>query len=174
MAKIPKIPMTHNEVPLQRQHLVVDLPPRPVIFQGSCDFIDPMPEKDRPKGSPRNIKYLGSVEWAWSPVNSRFDSYYLNPRGRYWLLWVRWQNEDEWNHPWEWTLYAYGPRKGVDLKTAATYLLLDAWKAEKENSDLDHYFLIDEPGLLSIEDISEIARNVWPDHLRSTEVRNGS
>jgi hypothetical protein len=73
------------------------------------------------------------------------------------------QDEADWGRAWNWTLYAYGRRKGVDAKTAATYLLLDAWKAEKVKSHLDHYFLIDEEGLLSIGDFSAIARNVWPD-----------
>ena len=94
--------------------------------------------------------------------NSRFDSYYLNPRGPYWLLWIRWL-DDNWDHAWKWALYAYCPKKGIDEKTAAIFLLQDAWKAEAKEYDLDHYFMIDDTGLLSVEDISEIARVVWPD-----------
>jgi hypothetical protein len=161
--RTPKIPMSPDDVTQQRIRLVVQLPPRPASFYGACDSLRPMTEKDRPRGSPRNVWYLGSVEWAESPAHSRFDSYYLNPRGRHWLLWIRWRDDNDWSSRWKWTLYAYGPRKGIDAKTAAIYLLLDAWKAEKENSFLEHFFLVDEAGFLSIEEILEISRNVWPD-----------
>jgi hypothetical protein len=166
--------MTSDEVPQQRVRLVVQLPPRPAFFHGTCDFIDPMAVEERPKGSPRNVKYLGSVEWAESPAHSRIDSYYLNPRGSYWLLWIRSQDESDFNLAWKWTLYAYGARTGVDAKAAAIYLLLDAWKAEKEKSFLDHFFLVDEVGFLSVEEILEIARNVWSDDSALLDPNAGS
>jgi hypothetical protein len=161
MAKEPKIPMIPDEVPQQRLRLVVELPERSPKFHGICDFVESMPDDIRPKGSPRNTQYIGSVEWADSPMYTRFDSYYLNPRRSYWLLWIQRQDENDWDQSWKWTLYAYAKKKGVDEKVAATYLLMDAWYAEKESSDLDHYFLLDESGLLSVAEISEIARQVW-------------
>ena len=157
----PKIPMSTDEVPLQMVYPYVDLPPRPKLFKGIRDTQEPMPENVRPKGSPRNTLYLGSVEWADSPMHTRFDSYYLNPRGSYWLLWIGYQDENTWNWKWTWHLYAYCKKLGVDEKTAATYLLLDAWTSERDECSLDHYFLIDEEGMLSIGDITEIARRVW-------------
>jgi hypothetical protein len=163
MTRKPNIPIRYEDFPQQRVHLVVPLPPRPQGFHGKCDFHDPMPENVRPKGSPRNTLYLGSVEWAWSPVHSRCDSYYLNPRGPYWLLWITWQDENDWNLKWKWALYSYARKKGVDEKSAAIYLLLDAWKAEAQKSSLDHFCLIDEAAYLSVEEISQIARIVWPD-----------
>lgn len=159
---MPKIPMTPDEVPQQRLVSVVSLPERPPLFDGKCDYFDAMPDEARPKGSPRNTTYLGSVEWAWGPGNSRFDSYYLNPRGKYWLLWIRWQDDNDWNKAWKWTLYAYSPKQGADDKTAAIFLLQDAWMAEAKSYDLDHYFLIDDPGLLSVAEFTGIARQVWP------------
>ena len=162
MTRDPKIPRTPGEVPQQRLIPLVSLSQRPPSFHGKCDFIDPMPDEVRPKGSPRNTTYLGSVEWAWSPGNSRFDSYYLNPRGKFWLLWIRWQSDNDWNQSWKWALYAYSVKKRADEKTAAIFLLQDAWKAEAKEQGLDHYFLIDEPGLLSVAEFSEIARKVWP------------
>ncbi|MGZ8188623.1 MAG: hypothetical protein ACXWTN_07665 [Methylosarcina sp.] len=162
MVHNPKIPMRPEDVPQQRLYSAVELPPRPESFHGVIDWMERMPDKVRPKGSPRKTTYLGSVEWASSARETRFDSYYLNPRGSYWLLWNRWQDDNDWKMVWRWTLYAYGKKKGVAAKTAALYLLLDAWKKEKEKSDLEHYFLIDEPGFLSIAEISEIGRQVWP------------
>jgi hypothetical protein len=162
MIRNPKIPMRPEDVPQQRLYSAVELPSRPESFHGVIDWMEPMPNKARPKGSPRKTTYLGSVEWATSVRETRFDSYYLNPRGSYWLLWIRWQDDNDWKMVWRWTLYAYGKQKDVAAKTAAIYLLLDAWKKEKERSDLEHYFLIDEPGFLSIAEISEIGRQVWP------------
>jgi len=129
--KILKAP----EVPQKRTPPVVKLVERPASFRGACDYLEPMPEKDRPKGSPRNVEFLGSVEWSWTPWNDRSDEYYLNPRGRYWLLWLRDRDEDNCNR-WEWILYAYGPKRGVDAEAAAIYLLLGAWNAEKEHGSL--------------------------------------
>ena len=164
MPRYPKIPMRPEDVPQQRVHLVVPLSPRPPSFEGRCDFIDPMPDKVQPKGSPRITYYLGTVEWAWSPMHSRRDSYYINPRRSYWLLWTWKQNENDWNLSWKWTLHGYGPkRRGVGAKDAAIYLLLDVWKAQADDNDLEQYHWIDEAGLLSVEEISAIARVVWPD-----------
>jgi hypothetical protein len=55
------------------------------------------------------------------------------------------------------------PKKGADAKKAAVYLLLDAWESETRHWELDHYHWIDGAGLLSIGDITEIARVVWPE-----------
>ena len=171
MIKEPKIPMTPEEVPQQRLGLVTDLPRRPLKFNVLCDFNEPMPDNIRPKGSPRNFVYLGSVEWAWSPMHSRFDSYYLNPRGSYWLLWIRYQDFNTYVWPWYWRFYAYAKKNRVCEKIAATYMLMDAWTSEKQTSDLDHYFLVDDPGLLSMSEISEIARQVWPENYKRKGVR---
>lgn len=159
----PKIPMIPEEVPPQTGQNDIKLVPRPTLFQGICNYIQPMNGKDHPSGSPRNVEYLGSVEWAWGPAHDRLDSYYLNPRGKYWLLWIRWLDDNEWEPKWKWSLYAYGPKRSVDAKAAATYLLMDAWLAEKEASSLDHFFLIDEAGSLSAAELTEIAEVVWPE-----------
>ena len=157
----PKIPLSADEVPLQMVYPYVDLPPRPKALKVMNNIYSPMLDKHHPKGSPRKTIYLGSVEWADSPNHSRFDSYYLNPRGKYWLLWIGYQDENTWNWRWTWSLYAYCQKKGIDEKTAASYLLLEAWDSERKNSSLDHPFLIDEEGMLSISAITEIARRVW-------------
>ena len=85
----PKIPMIPEEVPPQTGQNDIKLVPRPKSFQGICNYMHPMNEKDHPSGSPRNVEYLGSVEWAWGPGHDRLDSYYLNPRGKYLPLGLR-------------------------------------------------------------------------------------
>jgi hypothetical protein len=161
MIQKPRIPMTPEEVPQQRLSLVVDLPARPPQFQGYCEYVNPMPGNVAPKGSPRKLTYIGSVEWATSPRDCRLDSYYLNPRGSYWLLWNWYQDENDWDFAYRWVLYGYARKVGADARTAATYLLLDAWKSERDSLDLGPYFLIDEACLLSVSEIKEIGSAVW-------------
>lgn len=162
MPEHPVIPMLPEEVPQQRITLVVDIPERPDGFAGYCDYVDPMPDGVSPKGSPRNVTYLGSVEWAGSPRFSRFDSYYLGRRGPYWLLWNYWLDENDWKECRQWTLYGYAAHGSAPIEAVAANLLLDTWAAERDRLDLGHFFLIDEPGLLSIDLFSAIARRVWP------------
>ena len=162
MTMTPRIPMRAEELPQQRITLVVDLPACPPGFECHFDLDDSMPEAVRPKGSPRNTVYLGQVEWAWSPVHNRLDAYYLHRRGPFWLLWLRWQDENDWDLKWVWTLYAWG-RGGrrVDPKTAAIHLLLAAWKGDTVMSGLDRFSWINEERLLSVEELTAIAREVW-------------
>jgi hypothetical protein len=162
MFEKPKIPMRPEDVPQQRLKLVVELPPRPAGFKGNCQFYNPMPEEVEPKRGPRKPVCLGSVEWAWDPNYSRVDSYYLSSHKSYWLLWIGGTDENSWDLKWRWVPYAYAPKSSVDEKNAAIYLLLDAWMSEASNTSLDHYHWIDCPDLLSVAEISEIARNVWP------------
>ena len=162
MFQEPKIVMDLEQLPQQRLQAVVELPERPTGFKSYCEYIDPMPEKDCPKGSPRKVEFLGSVEWAWSPMNSRWDAYFLNPRGNYRLLWTRYLDDNEWPPKWRWNLYAWGLKKGVSEKESAVYLLADAWAAEAQESDLDHFHLINDPGLLTIPELCAIGRWVWP------------
>ena len=61
MYKEPKICMLPEQLPQQRLRLVVDLPPRPPGFVGRSNWLDPMPERDRPKGSPRKLSFEALV-----------------------------------------------------------------------------------------------------------------
>jgi hypothetical protein len=162
MFEEPKICMSPEQLPRQRLRLVVDLPERPAGFRGRVDWLDPMPKRDRPKGSPRSLSFLCSVEWSWSPMHSRWDAYYLNPRGKYWLLWVRSPDDNAWVETWRWWLYAWGPRRGVSAEQAAVYLLLDAWRAEQRESLIGPFLCVNDCEDLSIDQIYAIARRVWP------------
>ena len=139
----------------------VPLPPRPARFQGLCDFVNPMADGVRPTGSPRNVEFVGAVEWAWSPMHSRADSYYLGARRTHWLLWICWQDDNSWDPKSQWTLYAYGPKRGVAARDAAIYLLLDAWRAEREKSSLGPYHFIEDTGMLSVDDLEAVAEAAW-------------
>ena len=158
----PTIPMTPEELPQQRVYPVEILPARPSAFQGYFQNIDPISEDKEPKGSPRNVEYLCSVEWAWAMNNNRIDNYYLNPRGKYWFLWNWFQDDNTWNLDWVWFFYAYGLKKGVNAKEAAIYLLMDAWQAEAKQGYLDCFHWINDVGTLSVAEIQAIAKKVWP------------
>lgn len=158
MGRHPKIPMLPEELPEQAADDVVELPDRPPGFLGRLHDADPLPAKHTPTGAPRNKIFLGGVEWAFGPASSRFDAYYLNPRGPYWLLWNYQLDENMWVPRRKWSVYAYGPRKGISEKEAAVYLLMDAWKAD----GVGHYYLIDDTDFLSTAEFSAIAQIVWP------------
>ncbi len=160
----PKIAMLPSELPRQHIHAVEELPPRPVKLETHVAWLDPTPTPVSTKGSPRKITYLGTVEWAWSPMHDRLDAYYLNPRGKYWLLWIQSLDDDQVPWRWWWTLYAWAEKRRVPEYEAAVYVLRDAWAKEAAGTSFDHFHLIDEPGMLSVETMMAIGRDVWPNN----------
>ena len=48
-----------------------------------------------------------------------------------------------------------------DLKAIASHMMLDFWEKEREFQGLDHYHFIDNTGLLSVEEVQAISREVW-------------
>ena len=163
MFKEPTIVMDLESLPQQRLHAVVELPARPPGFLGLNPWSNPLPEKDRPRGSPRKLEFLASVEWSWSPMHSRWSAYYLNPRGKYWLLWTRWLDDFSGPPKWCWDLSAWGYKKGVTAEQAAVYLLADFWSSEARDEGLDQFHLIDDNGLLSVAELNAVGRLAWPD-----------
>lgn len=161
----PSIPMRPQDRPPQRALFLSPLPPRPEGFQGYCEWrypMVPLPAYLKPKGSPRKLTYLGAVEWAWSPMHSRADAYYLGRRGAYWLLWSRWEDDNQIPWKWRWSLIGHAKCRNIDTWTAACYLLMDAWAADASGS-LDKYHWINDVGGFSVEDFEAIAAVVWPD-----------
>ena len=116
-----------------------------------------------PQRGPRRADYLGSTEWAWSPMHSRLDAYYLNRRRPHWLLWICSEDENSWDRRWRWYLYGYAPPLRISAEEAAIYMLLDCWKAEADGSSFDHFHWINDTGLLSVAEITSIGREVWPE-----------
>ena len=160
MIKPPRIPMLPEALPQQGSGDATQLPPRPAGFVGHCEWYEPMPAEAQPKGSPRSVEFLGSAEWADSPGHTRLDSYYLNRRGRYWLLWNRFLDESGWSMRWRWELYGWGLRKGVNEDQAAVYLLMDAWRAECDHGR-SRFEWISGPGQLSSAELNAIADQAW-------------
>jgi hypothetical protein len=158
MTREPKIPMSPSELPQQRIHEVVTLPERPAEFDCEISY-DVSPTGALPKNAPTNSTYLCQVEWAWSPMHNRLDAYYLHRGRSHWSLWSKY-----WDDNWmKWEQIAVGcvPRRGVDQKQAAVYLLLEFWAFDSQECDVDEFHWINEDGYLSVAELAAIAREVW-------------
>lgn len=97
-----------------------------------------------------------------SSIRNRLSSYFVstNRARTHWLLWSRWYDDDECK--WRDALCAYGPKKGVPEKAAATYLLFEDLRRDAEAGKLDRFHWIGAEGLLSVPELLAIAREVWP------------
>ena len=158
MTREPHISMSPDELPQQRIHEVVTLPPKPEPFDCSVGY-GQFPKGSLPSSVPRNMTYLAQVEWAWSPMNNRLDAYYLHKGRTHWSLWSRYW-DDNWN---QWSDMAIGcvPRRGVSGHQAAVYLLLEFWRGEATENSLDRFHWINETEQLDIGALAAIAREVW-------------
>ena len=155
------IPMTPEELPQQRLNKVVTIPPKPDNLDIHLDFWYQSEGllKDRPKGTPRKLTFVCSLEWAWSPMHSRIDNYYLNPKPKNWLLWNNWPNDNE--GYWQWDIVAFSNKVKADERTIAAHMLLKILKFEAKHSSLDRIHMINNTGCLSVEDVQTIGREVW-------------
>jgi len=98
--------MAPEHCPQQRLNEVVSVPLIHDKLKPKIDWLNPL-QKRRPKGSPRKLSFLCSVEWAWSPMHNRIDNYYLNPRRDGWLLWINRLNDHTVPWTWWWDFVAY-------------------------------------------------------------------
>jgi hypothetical protein len=114
---------------------------------------------------PRSAQFVGTAEWAWSPMHSRIDVYYIstNRKKSHWLLWKRWIDDSDYRWRWESALYVYGTKRDIPKKTAAIYLLIDAWDYEREFLELEHFHILNAVELISVPEFRAIGRVVWPD-----------
>ena len=154
------VPILSEQIPHQRLNEVVTLPEKPANFQVNVDYDVPL-KKNRPVGSPRKLIYVCGVEWAWSPAHNRMDHYYLNLKPNHFYLWNHFLNDQDIPWKWEWSFLSYAPRCQGDLKTISIYMILDFWKKELKFHGLDHYHFIGNTGLLNVEDIQAVAREIW-------------
>jgi hypothetical protein len=156
--------------PFQRIYESIELPPRPKNFYGHTHWFDPLLGKNAPKTKPHKAYYLGTCGWSWSSMHSRIDAYYLNFRNPHWLLWVRDCEAIWWNTPdEEWFLGAYCLKRRAKVREASLYLIMDMWKLDAREIDLDHFHFIHDEGMLSVAEFRTIGRLVWPETVMSFE-----
>ena len=158
MTREPKIPMSPEVLPQQRIHEVVGLLERPEEFDCEVGY-GVFPNGVLPKNAPINSTYLCQVEWAWSPAHNRLDAYYLHRGRAHWSLWCKYFDNNMMR--WDWIANGRVPRRGVDQKQAAVYLLLEFWAFDAKESYVEQYHWINEDGYLSVADLAAIAREVW-------------
>ena len=154
------IPMTPDARPPQRIYEDLALPELPKRLDPKIDIDEPLRENYQQR-SPRKLTYLLSVEWAWSPIHGRIDYHYLNPRRTGWLLWNNWVEDGGYPWTWHWDLMAYGNRCRSDERTVAIHLIQAVWKFDFIYHDTDHFHWINNTGLLGVDEIKAIAREVW-------------
>ena len=162
MSDFPKTPMHPSEVPQQQVYLLKDMPRRPDGFRGACIYYEDRPDGLVEPPEPNNPTLVGGVEWAWSPMHSRLDNYFIERRGEWWLLWDAFEDENTWNGEVVWNLYGAAKSEVASEYEAAAYTLMDAWAGD----EVDHFHWINQEGVLSAGDMNEIARAVWPDTRR--------
>ena len=155
----PRVAMSAQSLPLQRLYLIKSLPalPRGWLVEQVRPSTPGMPAR-LPAGS----RYLGQVEWSWSPMHMRISAYYLSQSSdrRRWVLW--WKSFDD-NYgcwaPAEPILAA--PRgDGFQALAAAQLLLLEAWGADRDEGT-DRFHWIAEEGDLDVADLQAVADAVW-------------
>lgn len=161
MAERPRVAMSPSELPQQRLWRVADLPERP---PGWTATIGRPPPEVGPRKMPSSARYLGQVEWAWSPMHSRIDAYHLSldrSRSR-WLLWVR-HYDGNWGRWPGADVEAHAARARLAWHDAAMLLLADYWADARDADGVDRFHWIAQSGVLEVGALSEVARAVWED-----------
>ena len=148
--------------PNERLYAVKKIPVRPTNLSVSMSWSQDIWPKDLPE-EPSPALYLGSLEWAWSPMHSRLDSYYLSYTEAKWLVFLH-NLEDggfERDWIWDWYLYAIADRVLGDEEAISFWLIHDLLQNDFRCHDIDHFHLISDTGLLSVGDFKNIGQLVW-------------
>lgn len=161
MPRQPRLAMTPWMLPQQRLSLVTDLPELPSDW---ASMVVRSSTADMPKRLPYGSRYLGQLEWAWSPVNSRISSYYVSMSSgqQHWVLWLKYfdDNWGRWCSPEP--IRAAHRCGGLKALEAAQWLLYDHWLSERE-AGLDSFHWIAEEGDLDVSVLRAVSRAVWGD-----------
>ena len=150
--------MLPSSLPQQRIVGMPDAFERPDPFESVIGMDEKPPGVRYPKG-PYNPDYLGHVEWASNLI--RVVAFYLQRGRRHWVLWEYWY-DDNWER-WEWTSVGYVPRGQANKREAAIHLMIDYWRAERSNRNLEHYGWINETGYFSAGEWRTVGLSVWPE-----------
>ena len=153
------LPGFPDDLPQQRISEVVTLPDKPEGLEVRVEFLESYPHY--PVRTPRKVLFLGGVEWAWSPANSRRDNYYLNPKPKHWLLWDHWLDDQVRPWRWNWNILAWAPRVRGNEKSIAMHMLKHIWEVDRRQHLIDQFHWINSTGALSIAELQSIAREVW-------------
>ena len=152
--------LTHlNEKPMEFTFMLRDIPPRPHHLHIEL-LTDGYPEPDKVSEEPELTKYVGTVEWSWSPAHSRMDHYYLTKSPTEWVLYL---NLNEACEERSWMPLAMGKPLEFDEWTVAFWLIHDFLKLESCQHTLEEFHHVSHEGLLQGSDFRNIARLIWED-----------
>ena len=114
---------------------------------------------------PAKAIFIASVEWGFSPVSSREDTFYifLDPNKRTWQLWQTWYDDNYCKDEIE-ISNTLSTDVTKDVKIAAITMISNYWQSEI-NMGLSYApeFIMD-TGLLNIDEVNEICNQLWNDH----------
>lgn len=152
--------ITEGERPPEHLYLLRGEPERPESLSTTvCWTSSKYP--DVPKEPSQNL-YLGSLEWLWSPMHSRIDSYYLSYTDEFWLIYLHELEDGGTPWSWDWRLYAFAPKfECQDDLRVGYWMIHDVLLAESCLSDLDRFHIIGDEGLLKVSHFTSMSRRIW-------------
>jgi len=159
MARQPRLALSPLDLPAQGLQVVRTLPTPPKRWHTWEPKAD---DPSLPKRLPRGAYFLGQVEWSWSPMHSRINSFHVSQSAcrRHWVLWVGYYDDNYscWVRGAS-TLMA--PRCGrLNALEAGQLLLREHWASEVDDG-LDRFHWIAQEGDLDVSDLEAVADEVW-------------
>ena len=157
------IPPAHPDPVRRRDHLVRELPPRPVAFRSTFHggWLNYGEEEECavPVRMPGSAEYLGRVAWSWSPWNDRTEAYFLSSGRTRWFLWQKSFAEYDSQRGDIPNVLASVPKRGIPAEIASIYLLIDMWECDRGLDGPPDDMM---PGVLSEQELLLMAREAWP------------
>ena len=148
------------EKPSEHIYQVRDEPERPAGLETKVCWISSCwPEAPE---EPEMTLYLGALEWSWSPMHSRLDSYYLSKTDHFWLIYLHVLEDggEEWT--WNWSLYAFAERfECADLLAVGYWMIHDVLETEADSENLDCFHYVSGEGALSVGHFRMIGDHIW-------------
>jgi hypothetical protein len=110
----------------------------------------------------QTAEFICTIEWSWSPLNERKESYYLQRGRTHWILWLK-RYDDNWGKWEKPVVVARCPGKEIGRDKDAAMILLAGVFSEA----IRHYnsdpgpFDINDAGLLSMWELDVVSDTVW-------------
>lgn len=171
-----KIAMSPDELPRQRLFRVLDLPEPPEGFETlGRDTLGKLTPTEPGAGASLVVQ----AEWAWSPMHSRISNWEIghDDSGQYWVLWCSSPSDEyervepfdmdddeadaQWVEIWQSQLVAACAIGELSSSDAAALLLLEAWKQDRLDTEIDRPHFYGATGVLGIDALRSIEQVIW-------------
>ena len=151
-----------GDKPIESIFLVRNIPERPIGLETKTTW-DRNTFPDGQPDEPDPALYLGALEWSWSPMHSRMDSYYLSCNRDYWMIFMHLLEDGSSSWEWSWYLYAIAPKVSGDDRSIGFWMIHDLLKHDAGIHEVDAFHLVSAEGLLTVGDYENIGQLVWTD-----------